>query len=253
MRSRVADHRRFDFSVQLQALPGQPQQYGATDAAYFPTGKRSPRRPATPPYSTLDNWLDPHNGSMRSSTKTFRARRRDALHEVARRCALVSSDFRRPPISSAWFVKDQVAISPALGQDGGIIDNFFKGGETVRGFATYGYGAAMALPAITITRRQELLGDHGRGQFPMPVFRPISVSDGAVFVDAGVLWGLDLPPAPAAAIVDVNTIRSSVGASVLWASPIGLFRATSPRRSPRAQTTRWSGSASAPASSFDDR
>jgi outer membrane protein insertion porin family len=47
---------------------------------------------------------------------------------------------------------------------------------------------------------------------------------GAVFADAGSLWEID-PPSGAPAYSDSSAVRSSVGGSLMWASPFGLLRA----------------------------
>src|SRR5207302_1059175 len=66
-------------------------------------------------------------------------------------------------------------------------------------------------------------------QFPLPLVPPDFGLKGAVFADAGVLYGLDVPAAcaaPPCTIVGANdtAIRTSVGGSILWASPFGLLR-----------------------------
>ena len=49
---------------------------------------------------------------------------------------------------------------------------------------------------------------------------------GAVFADAGILFGADMPAGCAGCIInDDSAIRSSVGASIIWASPFGQIRA----------------------------
>ena len=56
-------------------------------------------------------------------------------------------------------------------------------------------------------------------QFPLPYLDSVGLS-GAVFADAGTLFGSDA----AGAIYDERSIRSSVGAGVIWASPFGRLR-----------------------------
>ena len=59
--------------------------------------------------------------------------------------------------------------------------------------------------------------------FPIPFLPEDFGLRGAVFADAGMLFGV----APSlAGLVNNNdmTLRASVGASLLWASPIGLLR-----------------------------
>jgi outer membrane protein insertion porin family len=111
-------------------------------------------------------------------------------------------------------------------------DNFFQGSRAIRGFETYGFGP-----------RDPATGDALGGQyywngtaevtFPFP-FLPDSLGiRGAFFADAGQLWGLDsvsraailaANPTLTATQLDDNTLRASVGASLIWASPFGPLR-----------------------------
>ncbi len=62
-------------------------------------------------------------------------------------------------------------------------------------------------------------------QFPLPFMPPDFGLRGAVFADAGTLWGADTPAGcTSCMIADDQSIRSSVGASILWTSPFGLLR-----------------------------
>jgi outer membrane protein insertion porin family len=47
---------------------------------------------------------------------------------------------------------------------------------------------------------------------------------GAIFADAGTLFGYSGPTSSVSVVGDDKSIRSSVGAGVLWASPIGPIR-----------------------------
>jgi outer membrane protein insertion porin family len=128
------------------------------------------------------------------------------------------------------------------------VDDFYKGGETIRGFATAGLGP-----------RDKLSGDSLGGQnfwattaevrFPLPFIPEDMGFGGAFFADAGSVWGTD---ANALAIRFLNShsgkcpngitnvtgvgpcwagtddseaVRASVGASLIWNSPIGPLRA----------------------------
>ena len=113
-------------------------------------------------------------------------------------------------------------------------DLYFRGGETIRGFDRGGFG-----PRDTVT------GDSVGGQtywattaeirFPFP-FVPDEIGlGGAVFADAGSLFGAnDLAKELSAAgtnskgrafhLEDDSSVRSSVGGSVLWYSPVGPLR-----------------------------
>jgi outer membrane protein insertion porin family len=114
------------------------------------------------------------------------------------------------------------------GEDVRLIDLFFKGGETVRGFDRAGYGP-----------RDLLTGDALGGQtywattaeirFPIPFVPDDLGISGAVFADAGSLFGAgqeakNLNAQGLVNLADSASIRSSVGASLMWASPVGPIR-----------------------------
>lgn len=109
-------------------------------------------------------------------------------------------------------------------------DNFFQGTRDIRGFDSYGFGP-----------RDPITGDALGGQyywnataevtFPFPYIPESLGIRGGFFADAGQLWGLD--SLSRAAIIaaggsptqlDDNTLRASVGASIIWASPFGPLR-----------------------------
>jgi outer membrane protein insertion porin family len=133
-------------------------------------------------------------------------------------------------------------ISGWGGEDVRLLDLYYKGGETVRGFERAGYGP-----------RDSLTGDSLGGQtfwaataevrFPLPLIPDELGMSGAVFADAGSLFGagkaaknLDAscgapdspgpPPAPTPQVCleDSSAIRSSVGVGLLWNSPLGPLR-----------------------------
>jgi outer membrane protein insertion porin family len=106
------------------------------------------------------------------------------------------------------------------GQDVAAVDAFFKGGETIRGFGNSGIGPRDAngdaiggkvFYAGTVELR-----------FPIPLLPEDFGFSGAVFADAGSVYDTDFD---GAGVQDDDTLRSSVGASVLWNSPVGPLRA----------------------------
>ena len=111
------------------------------------------------------------------------------------------------------------------GDDVKILDSYFKGGETVRGFERAGYGA-----------RDLATGDALGGtnywaataevRFPIPFIPDDLGISGAIFADAGSLWNVGGGADKIAGVnlSDENTIRSSVGASLMWNSPVGPLR-----------------------------
>ncbi|MBK9078091.1 MAG: outer membrane protein assembly factor BamA [Hyphomicrobium sp.] len=111
------------------------------------------------------------------------------------------------------------------GDDVKILDSYFKGGETVRGFERAGFGP-----------RDMVTGDALGGttywsataeiRFPIPFIPDDLGISGAVFADAGSLWnvGGGAEDILGANLSDENKIRTSVGASLMWNSPVGPLR-----------------------------
>jgi outer membrane protein insertion porin family len=120
------------------------------------------------------------------------------------------------------------------GDDVLITDLYFKGGETIRGFERSGYG-----PRDLNT--QDALGGKtywattAEIRFPLPFLPDDLGLSGAVFADAGSLFDAnDLAKElnescvrgnkNTLCLADESSIRSSVGASIMWASPVGPIR-----------------------------
>ena len=124
------------------------------------------------------------------------------------------------------------------GDDVRLIDLFYKGGETIRGFNRGGIGP------------RDLLTDDALGgdtfwattaevRFPLPLIPEDLGLSGAVFVDAGSLFGAgsfatagipqNCDPATATpgkdvCLADDSSIRASAGFSIMWNSPLGPLR-----------------------------
>lgn len=124
------------------------------------------------------------------------------------------------------------------GEDVRLLDSFFKGGETVRGFDRAGYG-----PRDLGSSNHDALGGQtywattAEVRFPLPFVPDDLGLSGAFFADAGSLFdatggaerALNAPGCIESngnpcQLVDSNSIRSSVGASLMWNSPVGPIR-----------------------------
>lgn len=119
-------------------------------------------------------------------------------------------------------------ISGWGGDDVSLTDLFYRGGETIRGFERGGFGP------------RDLKTDDAIGglhywaataelRFPIPLIPEEIGISGAVFADAGSLWGTndlarELDASGDINLVDESAIRSSIGASLLWNSPVGPLR-----------------------------
>ena len=112
------------------------------------------------------------------------------------------------------------------GQDVRLLDLFYKGSETVRGFAVAGFG-----PRDILSPNQDALGGRmffattSEVLFPLPGVPQDLGLRGAVFADAGSLWGVNKTAASLPGLAgDALTPRASVGVGVAWDSPLGALR-----------------------------
>ncbi len=116
------------------------------------------------------------------------------------------------------------------GEDVRLLDSYFKGGETVRGFDTSGIG-----PRDIGSANKDALGGQkywaatAEVRFPLPWIPEDIGLSGAVFADAGSLWDATAGAKRALAgdpgsLQDSDGIRSSVGGSIMWNSPVGPLR-----------------------------
>ncbi len=159
------------------------------------------------------------------------------------------------------FVKIQGGHTAGLGNDPlRIIDHSFMGPGLVRGFAPSGFGPR-DISSASIAKTGALGGTTYFGtsvelQFPIPLIPKEIGIRGAVFADAGTLFnfaggrsvaGANCPTGSSGRFFDVNrngavdgagfpgisevscvrdknVLRSSVGASILWQSPLGPIR-----------------------------
>lgn len=113
-------------------------------------------------------------------------------------------------------------ISGWNGQDVRLLDTFYKGGETIRGFDRAGLGPRDATTGDALGGKIFYAGTL-EVRFPIPLVPEELGFSGAVFVDAGSVY--EAGSTAGAIVQDESSIRSSVGASLLWNSPLGPLRA----------------------------
>ncbi len=107
------------------------------------------------------------------------------------------------------------------GDDVRLVDGFYKGGETVRGFETAGMGPRDSATDDALGGKIFYAGTV-EVRFPLPFIPDELGFSGAVFMDAGTVYDTDVKNV---AINDSSEIRSSAGVSLLWNSPVGPLRA----------------------------
>ncbi|MBM6595766.1 outer membrane protein assembly factor BamA [Microvirga pudoricolor] len=211
-------------------------------------------------YNTLDNTKDPRNGFWAEAKTDFAGLGGDSRYFRATGDARYYYEVLDDVVGIA---RVQGGHIQGLGKNnnantgGGdlrIVDQFFLGPSLVRGFATNGIGPRDVSSLDTNANAiggSTYFGGSLELQFPIwGLPRDLGLK-GAVFADAGTLFGYKGPTvfdtngngiidgyAPVGAgctqnlinaqecilVRDSKTIRSSVGASILWTSPLGPIR-----------------------------
>ena len=119
------------------------------------------------------------------------------------------------------------ALASVGGSTSRIIDRFILSSSQLRGFAYAGIGPR----DLNVSNEDALGGNYFavarfEAEFPLGLPEEYGITGGA-FVDVGSLWGLDNingGPAGGNPVDDALHLRSSVGLSVFWNTPIGPLR-----------------------------
>lgn len=194
-------------------------------SCYFPRGSRLTSSAGyVVTYNNLDSKIDPHEGFYLRAAQDFAGIGGDA------RFVRTTGEARYyqpilPDSDIVGMLRVQGGNITGLGQPVAIADNFFKGGETIRGFAPIGYGPrdnTSGSPGVAIGGKNYVAGT-AEIMFPLPMVPPDFGLRGAVFADAGLLFGVDNPGGGVTYFND-TALRSSVGGSIIWASPFGAIR-----------------------------
>jgi outer membrane protein insertion porin family len=174
-------------------------------------------------YDSLDSRIDPHDGIYAKFNQDFAGVGGDVAYVRSTGTAAYYRELL-PDRDVVGFLKVQGGHIIGLGEDVRLLDAFFKGGETVRGFETSGFGPRDVGPDDALGGNIFVAGT-AEVQFPLPVLPRELGFKGAVFADAGTLFDTDFTAADVTGVLrDDATIRSSVGGSLIWASPLGPLR-----------------------------
>lgn len=178
-------------------------------------------------YDTVDNRTTPRDGYFARLRQTVAGLGGDAEYVQttfdARAFRTLSTDLDlvasvRVQAGNVWSWNDDDLL---------IVDGFFKGADLVRGFDSLGPRDAATLDALGGTT---YAGISGELNFALPYVTEAIGIRGAVFADAGTLFDpvgsvSNLVTVGGITLNDDNSIRASVGASLIWNSPFGPLRA----------------------------
>lgn len=175
-------------------------------------------------YNTVDSKILPRDGVFARISQDFAGVGGDVSYV---KTMLDARIYRQ--LHTDWDLIGSVSFKAGnitgIGEDVRYSDAFFKGGGAVRGFESFGPrdntdGSAVGGNTFWVASAEL--------NFPIWGIPESFGLRGAVFADAGSLYDGDDRSSnitPAANYVDDSSVRSSVGASVLWQSPFGPLRA----------------------------
>jgi len=209
-------------------------------------------------YNTLDNTKDPRNGFYFEGKTDFAGLGGDSRYFRATGDARYYYELMEDIVGIARVQGGHIIgfgdNNKGVGNGGDlrIVDHFFMGPSLVRGFATNGIGPR---DISSLDTNANAIGGTtyfgGSLEVQFPIFglpRDLGLK-GAVFADAGTLFGYEGPtsfnvagntflngfapttciqdpsiPQNCIQVLDSKKLRSSVGASLLWSSPLGPIR-----------------------------
>ena len=180
-------------------------------------------------YNTIDNLKSPHEGIYATLTQEFAGLAGDAqyLSTVAKASGYYTLSDEQDLVGLLAVGAGHVL---GLDQDLRIVDNFFQGGETIRGFSRYGIGPR-DLDTNEPLGGTTYINATAEVQFPLPILSRSFGLRGAIFAEGGTLYGNEYSGgftgangAGSQATLNDVAFRASVGASVIWDSPFGPLR-----------------------------
>lgn len=181
-------------------------------------------------YNTLDSNKDPRNGIIASFGQEVAGLGGDASFIKS---TVKGSYFQQ--LQEEYDIVGQLSAGggnvSGLGDDLRVFDNFFKGQDIVRGFETKGIGPRQfALDAAgnkvgdgVAIGGENFLNASAEATFPLPLVSRDFGFRGAVFADAGTVWGTEFS-GYSGVVGDDLEIRASAGVGLIWASPFGPLR-----------------------------
>ena len=127
--------------------------------------------------------------------------------------------------NKSWVLKFHATagdLIPTFGYDSHIIDRFYLGGDTLRGFADGGVGPHDVSTGDTLGG-QIMWSESTEVQFPLPVSPDLGVN-GFAFVDVGSAYGLPSSEVSQnGPVYDSAAPRVGAGVGIAWNTPFGLI------------------------------
>lgn len=174
-------------------------------------------------YNSLDDSTLPHEGILASATQEYAG-------------LGGTSDFYKLTGKAKWYytVNDDADIIASLAAGAGhvfntggkmeVFDQFQLGQNDIRGFERNGIGARSGKYGDSIGGTTYFTAS-AEATFPLPFVSRDAGFRGAIFADAGTLYGNEVDTTADDQIKGTNSsLRASVGLGLIWASPFGPLR-----------------------------
>ncbi|MDW5313836.1 outer membrane protein assembly factor BamA [Rhizobium sp. PL01] len=174
-------------------------------------------------YNSLDDSTLPHEGILASATQEYAG-------------LGGTSDFYKLTGKAKWYytVNDDADIIASLAGGAGhvfntggkmeVFDQFQLGQNDIRGFERNGIGARSGKYGDSIGGTTYFTAS-AEATFPLPFVSRDAGFRGAIFADAGTLYGNEVDTTADDQIKGTNSsLRASVGLGLIWASPFGPLR-----------------------------
>ncbi|MCF3935634.1 outer membrane protein assembly factor BamA [Acuticoccus sp. M5D2P5] len=179
-------------------------------------------------YNSLDDQYNPSEGIYANFTTEFAGLGGDAYYWRNTARARYYQEVL-PAYGIVGMLSFEGGAMQALNDDLRIQDQFFVGGSKIRGFRSSGIGPRDKATGDALGGRYYMVGT-AEATFPIPFLPPEVGLSGAVFADAGSLWGVDPDivrrNGGSSTIVSNDfDLRASGGLGLMWKSPFGPIRA----------------------------
>ena len=185
-------------------------------------------------YNSFDNQKAPRNGMYANVAQTIYGAGGDAEY-VRSEVTLAAYSELSDELDLVAFGRIRAGNVADFGSRYRTQDNFYTNSKSIRGFKGAGIGPRDPLTGDALGG-QNYYNATAELQFPLPFIAESSGFRGAFFADAGSVFGLDSASRGFVANngttltalqleqLDDSSIRASVGASIIWASPFGPLR-----------------------------
>lgn len=176
-------------------------------------------------YNSLDNMVEPHDGIYVRFDQDFAGLGGDVRYL---RSTIDARYYREvyPELGIVGLVKFTGGNIIGAGKDIRLVDAFFKGSSTLRGFKSSGFG-----PRDLASANKDALGGKtfvaatAELQFPIWGLPEEFGLRGSAYADVGTMFGTDAGSIAGVTVRDEKALRASIGVGLIWNSPLGLLRA----------------------------